>query len=202
MKMAKKLLAVILAGVLAVSLLTGCGGAVSTKAIAEAMSDKTIAEAMSETIADAMSDRSKGEGVVYQADSKLNEKAGLIVETIGTKVGLSAAMQEGGEEGDNIYKEIMNIMGSDYDNKYVWIAVTATEGGNVTAQARNLLEDVDTDSNINSKVANDKGANDKGANGKKTANGKKPANVRSIGTAPITVNGVDYLFAVITADAE
>ena len=50
----------------------------------------------------------------------------------------------------------MNIMGSDYDNKYVWIAVTATEGGNVTAQARNLLEDVDTDSNINSKVANDK----------------------------------------------
>ncbi|MFR8400829.1 MAG: hypothetical protein ACLVBX_01535 [Faecalibacterium prausnitzii] len=55
----------------------------------------------------------------------------------------------------------MNIMGSDYDNKYVWIAVTATEGGNVTAQARNLLEDVDTDSNINSKVANDKVANGK-----------------------------------------
>ena len=196
MKMAKKLLAVVLAGVLAVSLLTGCGGAVSTKAIAEAMSDKTIAEAMSETIADAMSDRSKGEGVVYQADSKLNEKAGLIVETIGTKVGLSAAMQEGGEEGDNIYKEIMNIMGSDYDNKYVWIAVTATEGGNVTAQARNLLEDVDTDSNINSKVANDKVAN-----GKKTANGKKPANDRYIGTVTATMNGVDCLFAVIIADA-
>lgn len=188
MKMAKKLLAVILAGVLAVSLLTGCGGAVSTKAIAEAMSDKTIAEAMS--------DVSKDDGFVYEADPKLNEKAGLIVETIGTKVGLSAAMQEGGEEGDNIYKEIMNIMGSDYDNKYVWIAVTATEGGNVTAQARNLLEDVDTDSNINSKVANDKGAN-----GKKTANGKKPANDRYIGTVTATMNGVDCLFAVITADA-
>ena len=174
MKMAKKLLAVVLAGVLAVSLLTGCGGAVSTKAIAEAMSDV-----------------SKDDGFVYEADPKLNEKAGLIVETIGTKVGLSAAMQEGGEEGDNIYKEIMNIMGSDYDNKYVWIAVTATEGGNVTAQARNLLEDVDTDSNINSKVAN----------GKKTANGKKPANDRYIGTVTATMNGVDCLFAVITADA-
>lgn len=173
MKMAKKLLAVILAGVLAVSLLTGCGGAVSTKAIAEAMSDV-----------------SKDDGFVYEADPKLNEKAGLIVETIGTKVGLSAAMQEGGEEGDNIYKEIMNIMGSDYDNKYVWIAVTATEGGNVTAQARNLLEDVDTDSNINSKVANDKGAN-----------GKKTANDRYIGTVTATMNGVDCLFAVITADA-
>ena len=188
MKMAKKLLAVVLAGVLALSLLTGCGGAVSAKAIAEAMSDKTIAEAMS--------DVSKDEGFVYEADPELNKKAGLIVETIGTKVGLSAAMQEGGEEGDNIYKEIMNIMGSDYDNKYVWIAVTATEGGNVTAQARNLLEDVDTDSNINSKVANDKVAN-----GKKTANGKKPANDRYIGTVTATMNGVDCLFAVIIADA-
>ena len=179
MKMAKKLLAVVLAGVLAVSLLTGCGGAVSTKAIAEAMSDKTIA--------DAMSDVSKDEGFVYEADPKLNKKAGLIVETIGTKVGLSAAMQEGGEEGDNIYKEIMNIMGSDYDNKYVWIAVTATKGCDVTAQASNLLEDVDEDedSNINSAVPN----------------GTSPANVRSIGTAPITVNGVDCRFAVITADA-
>ena len=39
MKMAKKLLAVVLAGVLALSVLTGCGGAVSAKTIAEAMSD-------------------------------------------------------------------------------------------------------------------------------------------------------------------
>ena len=169
MKMAKKLLAVVLAGVLAVSLLTGCGGAVSTKAIAEAMSDKTIAEAMSD-----MSE----EGVVYKADPELRQIAEKIVKP-------SAAMQEGGEEGDNIYKEIVNIMGSDYDNKYVWIAATTTKGNNVTTQAENLLEDVDIDSNINGAVADD----------------TSPANVRSIGTAPITVNGVDYLFAVITADA-
>ena len=172
MKMAKKLLAVVLAGVLAVSLLTGCGGAVSTKAIAEAMSDKTIAEAMS--------DVSKDEGFVYEVDPKLNEKARLI-----------AAITVEGEKGNSsgnetdIYGKIMNIMGSDYDNKYVWIAATTTKGNNVTTQASNLLEDVDIDSNINSKVAK----------------GKSPANVRSIGTAPITVNGVDYLFAVIIADA-
>ncbi len=167
MKMAKKLLAVVLAGVLAVSLLTGCGGAVSTKAIAEAMSDKSIAEAMSD-----MSE----EGVVYQADPELRQIAEKIV-------GPSDAMQEG--ETD-IYDKIMKIMGDDYDDKYVWIAATTTKGNNVTAQASNLLEDVDIDSNINSAVADD----------------TSPANVRSIGTAPITMNGVDYRFAVIIADAE
>lgn len=172
MKMAKKLLAVVLAGVLAVSLLTGCGDAVSAKAIAEAMSDKTIAEAMS--------DVSKDEGFVYEADPKLNEKARRI-----------AAMTVEGEEGNgsknekNIYDKIMGIMGDDYVGKYVWIAVTTTEGNNVTTQAENLLEDVDEYSNINSAVPND----------------KSPAAVRSIGTVPITENGVDYLFAVITADA-
>ena len=179
MKLAKKLLAVVLAGVLALSVLTGCGGAVSTMTIAgEAVSTKTIAEAMS--------DVSKDEGFVYEADPKLNEKARLI-----------AAITVEGEEGNSsgnetdIYGKIMNIMGSDYDNKYVWIAVTTTKGCDVTTQAYNLLEDVNPDSNINSKVADDKGAN-----------GKKPANDRYIGTVPITENGMDCLFAVITAGAE
>ena len=172
MKMAKKLLAVVLAGVLAVSLLTGCGGAVSTKAIAEAMSDKSIAEAMS--------DVSKDEGFVYEADPELNEKAGLIAGMIKTKV-------EGNDPGTepNIYGKIMGIMGEDYADKYVWIAETTTEGNNVTTQAENLLEDVDEDSNINSAVADD----------------TSPANDRSIGTVTTTMNGVDCLFAVITADA-
>ena len=166
MKMAKKLLAVVLAGVLAVAMLTGCGDAVSTKAIAEAMSDKTIAEAMS--------DVSKDEGFVYEADPELNEKAGQIADMINNP----------GKE-TYIYEGIMGIMGDDYDDKYVWIAATTTKGNNVTTQASNLLEDVDIDSNINSAIADD----------------TSPANVRSIGTVPITENGVDYLFAVITADA-
>ena len=169
MKMAKKLLAVVLAGVLALSVLTGCGDAVSTKAIAEAMSDKTIAEAMS--------DASKDEGFVYEADPELNEKARQIAEMIRTK----GKGNDSGKKTD-IYGKIMGIMGREYDNKYVWIAETTTKGCDVMTQASNLLEDVDIDSNINSKVAK----------------GKNPANIRSIGTVPINENGVDYLFAVIT----
>lgn len=166
MKMAKKLLAVILAGVLAVSLLTGCGGAVSAKTIAEAMSDKTIAEAMS--------DVSKDEGFVYKADPELNKKAGQIADMINNP-----------RKETYIYEGIMGIMGDDYADKYVWIAETTIKGNDVTTQASNLLEDVDIDSNINGAVPK----------------GTSPAAVRSIGTVPITENGVDYLFAVITADA-
>mgnify|MGYP003161175002 CR=1 FL=1 len=163
MKMAKKLLAVVLAGVLALSVLTGCGDAVSTKAIAEAMSDA-----------------SKDEGFVYEADPELDEKARQIAEMIRTK----GKGNDSGKKTD-IYGEIMKIMGPDYVEKYVWIAETTTKGCNVMTQASNLLEDVDIDSNINSAVADD----------------TSPAKVRSIGTVPITENGVDYLFAVITADA-
>ena len=167
MKMAKKLLAVVLAGVLALSVLTGCGGAVSTKAIAEAMSDKTIAEAMS--------DVSKDDGFVYEADPKLNKKAGQIADMINNP-----------RKETYIYEGIMGIMGDDYADKYVWIAATTIKGNNVTTQASNLLEDVDKYSNINSAVKDD----------------KSPAAVRYIGTVPITENGVDSLFAVITAGAE
>ena len=163
MKMAKKLLAVVLAGVLALSVLTGCGDAVSAKTIAEAMSDV-----------------SKDEGFVYEADPELNEKARQIAEMIRTK----GKGNDPGKKTD-IYGEIMGIMGQGYVNKYVWIAETTTKGNNVTTQASNLLEDVDIDSNINGAVAK----------------GKKPAKVRHIGTALTTVNGVDCRLAVITADA-
>lgn len=180
MKMAKKLLAVVLAGVLALSVLTGCGGAVSTKAIAEAMSDTTIAEAMSDkAIAEAMNDVSKDEGFVYKAVPELNEKAGLIAEKIKIKVERYAS-----GNGKYIYEEIMGIMGEDYAGKYVWIAATTTKGNDVMTQAFNLLEDVDIDGNINSEVADG-----------------NPAKVRCIGTALITLNGVDCRLAVITADA-
>ena len=62
MKMAKKFLAVVLAGVLALSVLTGCGNAASTK-----------------TIADVLSDMSKGQEIVYKADSKLNAPPPVIL---------------------------------------------------------------------------------------------------------------------------
>ena len=172
MKMAKKLLAVVLAGVLALSVLTGCGDAVSTKSVADAMS-------VTKSIADAMSDMGKEDGEEYKADSKLNEKAKAIankwVELENTKFDTED------EYVKAMTKSFMDIMGETYNDKYVFVAVTETKGYNVTAQADNLLKTMD---NVNDAV-----------------DMKDPADVYYVGTATITVEGEGYRLAVITADA-
>ena len=168
MKMAKKLLAVVLAGVLALSVLTGCGNAASTK-----------------TIADVLSDMSKGQEIVYKADSKLNGKAKELGE-----YAVKFGKEHEGEDFDfeELKKGIMADVMKDYKDKFVYFAETETKGYNATTQAYNLLEDANSNGNINSAVGWDKGTT--------------PANVRYIGTATITVGGEGYRVAVITADAE
>ena len=171
MKMAKKFLAVVLAGVLALSVLTGCGNAASTK-----------------TIADVLSDMSKGQEIVYKADSKLNGKAKELGEYA---VKFAKDHEDEGEDFDysgELNKGIMADVMKDYKDKFVYIAETETKGYNATTQAYNLLEDANSNGNINSAVGWDKGTT--------------PANVRYIGTATITVGGEGYRVAVITADAE
>ena len=169
MKMAKKLLAVVLAGVLALSVLTGCGNAVSTK-----------------SIADVLSDMSKGEEIVYKADSKLNGKAKELGE-------YAVKFAKDHEDEDFDYEELKkgimaNVM-NEYKDKFVYFAETETKGYNATAQAYTLLEALygDDDGNINSAVV---------------GKGKKPASVRYIGTATIEVEGETWRIAVVTADAE
>ena len=124
MKMAKKLLAVILAGVLALSVLTGCGNAVSTK-----------------TIADAMSDMGKVDGFEYKVDSNLNEKAKAIANKWVELENTEFNTEE--EYVKALKKSFMDIMGETYNDKYVFVAVTETKGYNVTAQAYNLYEQME-----------------------------------------------------------
>lgn len=128
MKMAKKFLAVALAGVLALSVLTGCGDSANTKSIAKAMSD--IA---------------KAGGITVKEDTELNTKAKKIVEALAETVALAdngpTKMAETMTKGltPEQKKEIMTIMGESYNDQFVWINWTETKGYNATAQAANLL---------------------------------------------------------------
>lgn len=119
MKMAKKFLAVALAGVLALSVLTGCGDSTNTKSIAEAMSD--MGQVM---------------GLTFKEDTELNPKAKAIVEEL-----VNADATELDHKGltDPQKAKIMDIMGSSYSNQFVCISATETKGNSATAQAVNLL---------------------------------------------------------------
>ncbi len=136
MKMAKKLLAVVLAGVLALSVLTGCGDTVSTK-----------------SIADVLSDMYKSWGVTYKADPELNEKAKEIVKKAGL-ANQTALLAEGDEtsEPDESLEDIeltdeecaaiLEILGDGYADKYVTVSFVKTKGYNVTAQAAGLVMNI------------------------------------------------------------
>lgn len=137
MKMAKKLLAVVLAGVLALSVLTGCGNAASTK-----------------TIAEAMSDMGKAENVEFKADSKLNEKAKAIANKWVELENTEFDTEE--EYVEAMKTSFMDIMGETYKDKYVFVAVTETKGYNATAQASRLLQTMD---NVNDAVDKKEPAN-------------------------------------------
>ena len=125
MKMAKKFLAVALAGVLALSVLTGCGNSANTKSIAEAMSDM-----------------SKAAGITFKEDTKLNTKAKAIAEALANTAATVDNNTDDATEKNltpDQKTKIMTTMGDSYKEQFVWISITETKGYNATAQAANLL---------------------------------------------------------------
>lgn len=173
MKMAKKFLAVALAGVLALSVLTGCGDSANTKSIAEAMSDMV-------KVAD----------ITVKEKSELNTKAKAIVEALvnADEAEPEALAENGPTETEGIPTEeqkakIMDIMGPSYSNQFVWVSVTETKGYNATAQASNLLN-VMWEGRVNAPT------------------GKDFDNTWYIGTTTFTQGDTTYRFAVITAAAK
>lgn len=169
MKMAKKFLAIALAGVLALSVLTGCGDSTNTKSIAEAMSD--MGQAMG--------------GLTFKEDTELNTKAKAIVEALvnADEAEPAALAENGPTETEWIPTEeqkakIMDIMGPSYSNQFVSISATETKGNSATAQAVNLL--------VNMKDVH-------------ALKGQRLADTWYIGTTTFTKNGTTYRFAVFTA---
>lgn len=173
MKMAKKFLAIALAGVLALSVLTGCGDSANTKSIAEAMSDMV-----------------KAEDITVKEKPELNTKAQEIVklaladatETVALADNGSTKMEETMTESltDKQKETIMTIMES-YNEKLVWVSVTETKGNSATAQADKLIANM-TNVHTPEGVAQ-----------------YEYAKTWYIGTTTFTKNGTTYRFAVFTA---
>ena len=177
MKMAKKLLAVVLTGVMAVSMLTGCAG-ISSRRVADelqgmlkAVNDKATVKAVDDDLAN------KAAKVAKQ-DNKdaLKEDADL-------KAAVKTELTKGNKLGDS----------------YIWVAYFATKDMNKTVKAQKIAkaligaDGIDTSKAINS---NDVKVGDK------SSNEIEAGNKFELSMKPFTVGDTDYVMFVVTCKAQ
>ena len=180
MKMLKKLLAVVLTGAMALTLLTACGGnAVTEKSIAGALNDMAKAQGVKAT---------------FTPRPKERELARKIAELI-EKESATATAADGKDSSNNAAEEelkrILGINeGGPNEENFVWCGVTYTDGFGVSGQAIQFMTQVfDGALNIDK------------------LKGKKPADTRYMGTAlykTVDKNGkqVTKRIIVVTAEAK
>ena len=173
MKMLKKLLAVVLTGAMALTLLTACGS--------NAVNDKNIA--------DALNDMAKGSLATYTFKSRTDEQA--MAKAI-------AALSESDRHTTNgkVSEKVMEILelnkgGANEESRFVWWGAVFADEIGTAGQAYNVMNNILSKDAVNA--------------GKLT--GKKPGNIRCMGTAlgTMTFPGGEQKtvrFIVVTADAE
>ena len=179
MKMLKKLLAVVLTGAMALTLLTACGG--------KAVRDKDIADALNDIVKSSVA---AGMHEDYTFKPRTDEQA--MAKAI-------AALPEKdwnvtGSENNKFSGPVMKILGLDEGSanktsRFVWCGAVVADGIGATGQAYHAMNEI---------------LGQKAANADKLPN-KKPADIRYIGTAlgTLTIHGKQtrVRFIVVTAEA-
>ena len=115
MKMAKKLLALVLTGVMAMSVLTGCGSTASSQAAG------------------------KLEGMLKEANSKATVEVGS--EELASKA-IEVATTEKGEFKTDAKSKIKAALKDGNNDKYVWYACFEAEGKNKTDKAQAIANEI------------------------------------------------------------
>ena len=170
MKMLKKLLAVVLTGAMALTLLTACGG--------NAVNDKNIA--------DALNDMAKGSLATYTFKPRTDEQA--MAKAI-------AALSEsdrnitGGKDSEKVMKILKLDKGGANENNFVWYGAVIADEIGTAGQAYQAMNRILSENAVKNKPE-----------------GKKPGDIRYIGTALGTMTFPDgqktVRFIVVTAEAK
>ena len=152
MKMLKKMLAVVLTGAMALTLLTACGG--------NAVNDKNIA--------DALNDMAKGSLATYTFKPRTDEQA------------MAKAIAALSESDRHKTEEVMKILkldegGANEESRFVWWGAVFADEIGTAGQAYNVMNQI---------LSKDAANADK-------LTGKKPADIRYMGTALGTITGLD-----------
>ena len=177
MKMAKKLLAVVLTGVMAVSMLTGCAG-ISSRRIADelqgmlkAVNDKATVKAVDDDLANKAVKVAKQDG-----KDALKEDAAL-------KSAVKTELTKDNKLGDS----------------YIWVAYFATKDVNKTVKAQNVAKAlIGTNGIDTSKAINSNGVKV----GDKGGDEIEAGNKFELSMKPFTVGGTDYVMFVVTCKAQ
>ena len=175
MKMAKKLLAVVLAGVMAVSMLTGCAS-ISSRRVADEL-----------------------EGMLKAANDKATVKA--VDDDLANKAANVAKDEHGALKADNVLKAAVKTeltKNNKLGDSYIWIAYFATKDVNKTVKAQNIAKaligtnGIDTGKAINS---NDVKVGDKSGAAIKAGNNFE------LSMKAFKVGDTDYVMVVVTCKA-
>ena len=177
MKMAKKLLAVVLAGVMAVSMLTGCAS-ISSRRVADEL-----------------------EGMLKAANDKATVKA--IDDDLANKAAKVAKDNSGALKVETTLKaDVKNELTKDnkLGDSYIWIAYFATKDVNKTVKAQNIAKALIS---TNGKIDTDKAINSTDVKvGDKSGNEIEAGNKFELSMKPFTVGDTDYVMVVVTCKAQ
>lgn len=175
MKMVKKLLAVVLAGVMAVSMLTGCAS-ISSRRVADEL------EGMLKAVNDKATVKAVGDDLANNAAKVAKDSSGALKAETTLQSDVKTELTKNNKLGDS----------------YIWIAYFATKDVNKTVKAQNIAKaligtnGIDTTKAINStdvKV------------GTMSGNELKAGNKFELSMKPFKVGDADYVMVVVTCKA-
>ena len=175
MKMAKKLLAVVLAGVMAVSMLTGCAS-ISSRRVADEL------EGMLKAVNDKATVKAIDDDLANNAAKVAKDNSGALKAETALQSDVKTELTKNNKLGDS----------------YIWIAYFATKDVNKTVKAQNIAKaligtnGIDTTKAINStdvKV------------GTKSGNELKAGNKFELSMKDFKAGDTDYVMVVVTCKA-
>ena len=177
MKMAKKLLAVVLAGVMAVSMLTGCAS-ISSRRVADelegmlkAANDKATVKAVDDDLANNAAKVAKDNNGNLKAETTL-------------KADVKTELTKNNKLGDS----------------YIWVAYFATKDVNKTVKAQNIAKAL---IGTNGKIDTTKAINSSDVKvGDKTNTDIEAGNKFELSMKPFKVGDTDYVMVVVTCKAQ
>ena len=176
MKMVKKLLAVVLAGVMAVSMLTGCAS-ISSRRVADEL------EGMLKAVNDKATVKAVGDDLANNAAKVAKDSSGALKAETTLQSDVKTELTKNNKLGDS----------------YIWIAYFATKDANKTVKAQNIAKaligtnGIDTTKAINStdvKV------------GTMSGNELKAGNKFELSMKDFKVGDTDYIMIVVTCKAQ